>query len=1184
MLQNLVAEALRNPRVIPDIEVELKLIMSNPSRSSGETSFEKLYEIDMNYQQIENPNLKSFKLKFKHTLCQYGEFLIRKELGHKLKGYPNSNGFDENEDFSHLQEKKYAVKSTHLAIYFLLCEDLIKIYLEDQNILFEETNKSIEATLKLIQDVLEGTPLSKLIKSKVSSSESNADNLNSNSQSQNNSFFHQRFGDIEEYKEEALQISDLFSFGIFQAENILEPAELKNLIYYLCTSFKLLCRHHTQAFKANQEKRLQKISSFLVQTSQFCTLLCSKSCLKLILSSLYLVAFEIYQSSSENSIPHSESLALECSKDSIFHCELIKHFFNYIKSTCEADQDPELTSMLKKIQKISVKGVLFLSELYLSIKNFEKARMSIEFCFQTVSDESIEQLNCSISLFKYYLMLNKNEDVLNISTLIDHPMLDAEIIAILLSITIKYKKCSVGVLLGRSIFKLQNIEKILSVEKSREKCIILFLENLSGLLKMELKESKESEIENHQEEENPDKNRDTDELLKSSLNSISLQNSFEDIITLSCLTLDCLKCCWDVCKISYQNNRYLLCQTCSLQIITKMNDMNQDFKEHIPRRLSEESGFQLSNIESEMVNESSLKELNSKIYVNLLQLYIESSFKLHDIEKAEPIIEKLFSLYPNNSNCFFLKIKYELLKCQPDMQQKILVLLNRMVELEDFHIGYIVILLYEGQDLTDIKGKEAISEFMLNYLMLQDTNLSKLQEVLDKNLKKTLVENKAKNSKSTLTFLSIFINLYHYCSERNELRNSSSSKYFSNILPVINNFIERILNSTKKSEQDKMLRTFALCEEAIWLLGYCWNEGYSLIQTNPKQSIKYLSTASNCSLLSVKLMDLSKESQEGYPAIDGKEKDFEFMKKRFLYFYNAACSLLSSISLKFQLLTEKSDSQNLTDSLIIEINNGVVQKATSLLKLLDKSILSQDQLNNISFALEIKIQKWYKDLINECKDLYTSAFLLLLDSSSYVLQASSFKNSDVLTSEQIHQMLTDFFNSKIVKPTPEVFISVYTILESHGQKDGCMQTLERLCAVLKEARDGEAVEKLPPSAAKNSIKCYQKLIELTLSDFSLNSSVTYMKTLIDLLERNAHDDQICQVVEDALLFLISCSWNAGVEEYDNERDSNAKDLFLVVSSVVKLSEDIIRSHPSKYTRLDSYLKKWKEIQDIKDFY
>lgn len=58
---------------------------------------------------------------------------------------------------------------------------------------------------------------------------------------------------------------------------------------------------------------------------------------------------------------------------------------------------------------------------------------------------------------------------------------------------------------------------------------------------MELKESKESEIENHQDDENPEKNRDTDELLKSSLNSISLQNSFEDIIALSCLTLDCLK-------------------------------------------------------------------------------------------------------------------------------------------------------------------------------------------------------------------------------------------------------------------------------------------------------------------------------------------------------------------------------------------------------------------------------------------------------------------------------------------------------------------------------------------------------------------------------------------------------------------------------------------------------------------
>ena len=35
MLQNLVAEAFKNPRVVPDIEVELKLIMANSSRSTG---------------------------------------------------------------------------------------------------------------------------------------------------------------------------------------------------------------------------------------------------------------------------------------------------------------------------------------------------------------------------------------------------------------------------------------------------------------------------------------------------------------------------------------------------------------------------------------------------------------------------------------------------------------------------------------------------------------------------------------------------------------------------------------------------------------------------------------------------------------------------------------------------------------------------------------------------------------------------------------------------------------------------------------------------------------------------------------------------------------------------------------------------------------------------------------------
>ena len=65
------------------------------------------------------------------------------------------------------------------------------------------------------------------------------------------------------------------------------------------------------------------------------------------------------------------------------------------------------------------------------------------------------------------------------------------------------------------------------------------------------------------------------------------------------------------------------------------------------------------------------------------------------------------------------------------MQHKILALLNQMVELSDFHIGYIVLLLYDTQDLEDSKGKETIAEFMLTYLTLQDTNLSQLSEVIE---------------------------------------------------------------------------------------------------------------------------------------------------------------------------------------------------------------------------------------------------------------------------------------------------------------------------------------------------------------------------------------------------------------------------------------------------------------------
>lgn len=50
---------------------------------------------------------------------------------------------------------------------------------------------------------------------------------------------------------------------------------------------------------------------------------------------------------------------------------------------------------------------------------------------------------------------------------------------------------------------------------------------------------------------------------------------------------------------------------------------------------------------------SDSKEIMYKIYTNLLQAYIESSFKLKDLANASEVISKMNTLYPKNSNCMY---------------------------------------------------------------------------------------------------------------------------------------------------------------------------------------------------------------------------------------------------------------------------------------------------------------------------------------------------------------------------------------------------------------------------------------------------------------------------------------------------------------------------------------------------
>jgi Trp operon repressor len=70
------------------------------------------------------------------------------------------------------------------------------------------------------------------------------------------------------------------------------------------------------------------------------------------------------------------------------------------------------------------------------------------------SEKSEEELSTFITLWKYYLKLNREEDVLNlIATLTEHEKLDEEAVAIVLSTAIKYGKFEEGALFGRSVFK-----------------------------------------------------------------------------------------------------------------------------------------------------------------------------------------------------------------------------------------------------------------------------------------------------------------------------------------------------------------------------------------------------------------------------------------------------------------------------------------------------------------------------------------------------------------------------------------------------------------------------------------------------------------------------------------------------------------------------------------------------------
>jgi hypothetical protein len=740
--------------------------------------------------------------------------------------------------------------------------------------------------------------------------------------------------------------------------------------------------------------------------------------------------------------------------------------------------------------KTALKAIGFLGEIYLETMEYDSARECIEYWMRRASEKSEEELSTFITLWKYYLKLNREEDVLNlIATLTEHEKLDEEAVAIVLSTAIKYGKFEEGALFGRSVFKWGR-SGIWKEAREGERWVILFFEWVLWVLQSH----NNSQI--------------TDSPLSQGI-LLYIENSLPSILSICPLTSSVHKPMWDLIKTSFKLSMYSLTKSLSSSLLSLISD------------------------------DSSIT------YLNAVQAYIEASFKLDDLSSVREYLDKL----PVDANSVYLRVKYALIRGEEF--QKLLEMLNKLVSVENFHMGYIVLLLYDTQEV-ECNGKEVLAEFMMNYLLLEDIYLDKLQEVIEKN--RGMRE--ANGEKRNLTFLSIFINLYHYCGKEKEQR------YLWSIIPVVNSFVERVLN-VEEADSDKMLRWFALWEEAIWLLGFLWNEGYSLLEKNPNVSVKYLRTAANLALLSVKLIDLNQEKQKEISVMGDQQKEIEFLKKKYLYFYNAACALLTSCTVHFKQLKKSCENSELFESVIKEIDNMIVPKIRQWIQIIDTNILSQSQLNKISFALEIRTQKWHKDLLQESKEIHKTAYLLLVDTAAFT------------KSSKISSILSEFQNLKNHHPLHTLLSPTIAILSSYNLSEPQVSALSHLTTHLSP------LISTSPSLLPLLLHSYESLINLT-SHSSPQSAKTHMKSMAKHLENCPKlailDDKSDNTsIEKAYLYLISKAWNLGVDEYDSERDENAKEFFSIADAVVGIAKDVLdRVGANEGYQLRAYLDKWSE--------
>lgn len=304
--------------------------------------------------------------------------------------------------------------------------------------------------------------------------------------------------------------------GVFSMEHVLDPGTGKNLVHFLGSALGKVSEIYKENLAKGRSEDGQRLRTIA-------TKLCSamdRSSVKYTISTLYAATFEIYLDQEEISKAAKQRVV----EDTVYIIDdLIQGIYSKVEEQAKAgNQDSEQT--LERIRKVILKAVGYLAEVYLENKEYEKARSSIEFCFGLCEEKSDEELNSFIALFKYYLKLDRGEDVLNlINTIVEHPKLDSEGIAIILSITLKYKKYEEGSLFGRNVFKMNSDKKLLNSANERERCIILFLDNVRCLLQK----------------------KDNSSSLAQGI-ILYVQNSLNDILKLSEMTVDTLKCIWDI--------------------------------------------------------------------------------------------------------------------------------------------------------------------------------------------------------------------------------------------------------------------------------------------------------------------------------------------------------------------------------------------------------------------------------------------------------------------------------------------------------------------------------------------------------------------------------------------------------------------------------------------------------------